>query len=51
MPPSAQLPEARIALGAAMIRLSRTKVAAEDALFAAAAAGTQPATAFLPKRQ
>ena len=38
--------EARIALGAAMIRLSRTKVAAEDALFAAAAAGTQPATAF-----
>ncbi len=37
-------PEARIALGAAMIRLSRTKVATEDALYAQAAA--TPASAF-----
>ncbi|HOA57019.1 MAG TPA: substrate-binding domain-containing protein, partial [Dermatophilaceae bacterium] len=38
--------EARIALGAAMIRLSRTKVASEDVLYAQATAGATPASAF-----
>ena len=38
--------EARIALGAAMIRLSRTKVGSDDTLYAQAAAGATPASAF-----
>lgn len=38
--------EARTALGAAMIRLSRTKVAADTDLFARASSGATPATAF-----
>ncbi len=39
-------PEARIALGAAMIRLSRTKVESDDLLLTKAESGSTPAVAF-----